>query len=210
MFHNVRLSVDVERGAQGGPRFKTTLFSLSSGAEKRNIDWERVKSAWELGFGVTNRVEFQAIIEFFYAREGMAHSFRFKDWSDYTIAQQVIGATDGSTTDFQLYKRYSSGGIDYDRVIEKPLASGVQAWVNGLAQTVVYDTAPTAIEVSITTLTGVVVLGATHAATSGLDIEIAGDFDVPVRFDTDQLDTNMLFFDAGSIPNFPIVEVRDE
>ena len=40
-FHNVQLPEEVERGAQGGPQFKTTVFTLSSGYEKRNVEWER-------------------------------------------------------------------------------------------------------------------------------------------------------------------------
>ena len=33
-------------------------------------------------------------------------------------------------------------------------------------------------------------------------------FDVPVRFDTDQLSINLAHFGAGDIPEIPVVEVR--
>ena len=33
-------------------------------------------------------------------------------------------------------------------------------------------------------------------------------FDVPVRFDTDYLEADLAFFEAGQIPNIPIVEIR--
>ena len=42
------------------------------------------------------------------------------------------------------------------------------------------------------------------------DVEITAgfEFDVPVRFDTDQIQTSVASFQAGSVPNVPIVEVR--
>ena len=33
-------------------------------------------------------------------------------------------------------------------------------------------------------------------------------FDVPVRFDTDYLEVDSSHFEAGEIPNIPIVEIR--
>ncbi|MEO0381258.1 MAG: DUF2460 domain-containing protein, partial [Pseudomonadota bacterium] len=42
------------------------------------------------------------------------------------------------------------------------------------------------------------------------DVEITAgfEFDVPVRFDTDQIQTSVASFQAGSVPNVPILEVR--
>lgn len=209
-FHDIRLSLDVERGAVGGPQFNTFVLELASGFEKRNINWSRVRGQWDIGYGVSNQAAYNTIRDFFYAREGRAHSFRFRDWSDYQLDRQSIGTTDGSTATFQLFKRYSSGGIDYDREITKPLSSGGAAWINGISQNVSYDGTPTASEVDINPLTGIITLGETHRLTSSLSIEIQTDFDIPVRFDTDQFDLNLLWVEAGSVPQLPIVEVRGE
>jgi len=210
-FHDVRLPEQVERGTQGGPRFKTTVLTLTSGAEKRNIDWSQTRGFWDAGYGIQDADDFTSVIEFFYARQGRAHSFRFKDWSDYQVAvAQSIGTTDTSTSTFQMYKRYTSGGINYDRNIIKPLASGWTVTVNAVSVTVVYDTSPSASQVAIATDTGILTLGSTHAATNGQDITIQGEFDVPVRFGTDSLDINLLTFDAGAIPEIPLMEVRGE
>ena len=41
------------------------------------------------------------------------------------------------------------------------------------------------------------------------DVLVAGfEFDVPVRFDTDRIQTSVASFQAGDVPNVPIVEVR--
>ncbi len=34
------------------------------------------------------------------------------------------------------------------------------------------------------------------------------EFDVPVRFDTDYLEADLAWFEAGQIPNIPIIEIR--
>jgi uncharacterized protein (TIGR02217 family) len=209
-FHDVRLPIDVERGAQGGPRFKTTILILGGGLEKRNIDWARVKGDWDIGYGIQSKEAYKTVIEFFYVRQGMAHSFRFKDWSDFEITSGNMFTTDGVTATFQIFKRYSSGGIDFDRELVKPVASGWVVTVNAIGQTVVYDTAPGATEVAINSLTGIVTLGATHAATSTQDVVLTGEFDVPVRFDTDKLDISIETFEAGAMPQITIVEVKDE
>lgn len=209
-FHDVRLPIDVERGAQGGPRFKTTVLVLGGGLEKRNIDWEDVRGEWDIGYGIDDKDTFTAIIDFFYVRQGRAHSFRFKDWTDFEITAQTMFTTDGSTATFQMFKRYTSGALTFDREFSKPLASGWVVTVNAIGQTVVYDTAPGAAEVSINTLTGIVTLGSTHAATSAEDVVLTGEFDVPIRFAADSLDINLTHFDAGAIPQIPVIEVKGE
>lgn len=209
-FIDVRLSDDVERGAQGGPRFKTTIIGLSSGFEKRNIDWENTRGAWDIGYGISSKVNFEAVKDFFYARYGKAHSFRFKDWSDFEVADQLMFTTDGTTSTFQIFKQYSSGGIDFNRILTKIVNLSVTATVNAVSQTVVYDAVPASGEVSISLLTGVVTLGSTHAATSSQAVNLTLEFDVPVRFDTDAFDINLALFNAGSIPQLPVIEVRGE
>jgi len=34
------------------------------------------------------------------------------------------------------------------------------------------------------------------------------EFDVPVRFDTDRIQTSLASFQAGEVPNVPVVEIR--
>jgi uncharacterized protein (TIGR02217 family) len=209
-FHDAQLPSDVERGAQGGPRFKTTILILGGGLEKRNIDWATTRAEYDISYGIESKADYSDVIEFFYARQGRAHSFRFKDWADFEITDQTVLTTDGSTATVTMFKRYTSGGVNFDRTITKPLASGWVVTVNAVSQTVVYDTSPAATEVAINTTTGVITLGSTHAATSGQAVNITGEFDVPVRFDTDALDVNVETFDAGSMPQLTLVEVKGE
>ena len=223
-FHNVRLPTDVERGALGGPRFKTTVLELESGFEQRNIDWSRVRGEWDIGYGLLLKVEessfctdLDELQNFFYARQGRAFSFRFKDFADFEIGDptdsttaaataQSIGTGNGSQTVFQIFKRYTSGIFDtgsvpitYDKSINKIVAGSEFVFVNAVLQTSPGD-------YSLNDETGELTF--TSAVPDTEDVSIACLYDNHVRFDTDQLSLNMEVFNAGSWPNIPIVEVR--
>lgn len=203
-FHDVRLPVDIERGAQGGPRFKTTIMILGGGFEKRNIEWSKVRGSWDIGYGIDDKAAYSIVRDFFYARQGKAHSFRFKDWSDFEIGTPGNPVTfaigDGVQTVYQLQKRYTSGGINYDRDITKIVAGTVEIYVNNTLQN-------DPVDYSIDILTGLITF---TNPPSTVDIGAVAEFDIPVRFDTDALDITVEHFDAGNIPQIPIIEVRGE
>lgn len=203
-FDNIRLPDDIERGAQGGPRFRTTVITLSSGFERRNRDWEQTRGAWDIGYGLQRKDQFDDVVAFFYARNGRARGFRFKDWLDFQLARQAIGVTDGTNATFQIFRRYTSGTVTFDRLLTKPVAGTVLVWVNGVAITL----GAGADEFQVDTTTGIITLGATLAAQTGTTVESQCEFDVPVRFDTDALDLVADTEIAATIPQIPIIEVR--
>lgn len=200
-FHDVRLPPDVERGAQGGPGFKTTVIELANGKEKRNINWSQARARYNVAYGIMRRADYKAVLTFFYARRGKAHSFRFKDWSDFEMPRQNIGTGTGSEDEYQIFRRYSSGSQNYDRIIEKPVAGTVQVWVNNVLLTITTD-------YTVNLLTGLITF--VTPPTSGHAIEVACEFDVPCRFDKDEMETELEWYDAGTIPDINIVEVRGE
>ena len=109
---------------------------------------------------------------------------------------QAIGTGDGATTRFQLVKRYGSGLRDYLRSITKPVAGSVRVAVAGQEVT----------GFTLDTLAGVVTLAAAPAM--GAAVTAGFGFDVPARFDTDELRINLTQFAGGDIPDIPIVEIR--
>jgi len=175
-FHEVQFPPEISFGAAGGPGFKTTIVTLESGHERRNIDWSAARGEWDVQHGLKSQAYIDALIAFFRAREGMAHGFRFKDWSDYQLARQTIGATDGATATFQIFKRYSSL-VDYDRAIAKPVAGTVAVWVNAVA----ISEGGGASQFTVDPASGVITLGGTLAAQTGTAVEATCEFDVPVR-----------------------------
>lgn len=209
-FHDVQLPDDIERGAQGGPRFKTTILTLVGGAEQRNIDWQQTRAAYDISYGIVDADDVDAgydlVREFYYARKGRGHSFRFKDWTDFEMDRQIIGATDGSLAIFQIFKRYTSGGFDHDRTLEKIVSGSLSVWVNNAAIT----EGAGASEYQVDLLTGIITIGSTLAAQSGTDVEALTEFDVPVRFADDAMDVAAMLATVGNIPAIPLIEVKGE
>ena len=56
--------------------------------------------------------------------------------------------------------------------------------------------------------TGVVVFQTGHIPSSGSAVTAGFEIDVPVRFDTDNLEISIHSFKHGAIPAIPVVEVR--
>ena len=54
--------------------------------------------------------------------------------------------------------------------------------------------------------TGIVTFS--HPPDPDMQVTAGFEFDVPVRFDTDQIQTSVASFQAGDVPNVPIIEVR--
>ena len=205
-FHDVRISTEVERGAVGGPRFNTTVQrSPLNGKEVRVQNWSQAQSRWQIGYGVNNRERASEIVNFFTARRGRLHSFRFRDWSDYLAVNEPLADADGSETEFQLRRTYGpQTQLTYTRKITKPVVSTVRI-VNTPTDT------GTPVEIDplsfgVDPVTGIVVF--TVAPQAG-KLSWSGEFDIPVRFDTDSLDIAVIHVDAMQIPDITIVEVDE-
>lgn len=288
-FHDTRLPVDIERGALGGPGFKTTVTPLGSGKEQRNIDWARTRAEFDVGYGLMDQesilleATIDALLAFFYTREGKAHTFRFKDWADFKIGDwqnptsdnqavaiggttttltttgisftasdtiqdtgnnlaqflaaeyiQVAGSASndgvflvsttsagtitvpsGITTEAAgasvtitllretdlIFKRYSDGGIDYDRPITHLVAGRTEVLLDNVLQT-------EGVQYNISLVTGLITWIAGNRPKVGVTIQVALEFDIPMRFDTDKLKLNLLMFRRGSWQNIPLVEEK--
>ena len=111
----------------------------------------------------------------------------------------MIGIGDGATKVFALRKTYVSGLQSYERPIAKPVAGTVRVAVAG-------DPKIESIEYDVDVATGLVSL----TVAPGVDARVTAgfEFDVPVRFDTDGIQTSAASFQAGDVPNVPILEVR--
>ena len=133
LFHDVQFPPDIAYGAAGGPGYSTSVVTTVAGHEKRNANWATARGRWNVAHGLKNREQVASLIAFFRARKGRAYGFRFKDWTDYQAVGEAIGTGDGTTTTFQLVKRYVSGGVAETRTITKPVAGTVGVYLDGVA-----------------------------------------------------------------------------
>jgi uncharacterized protein (TIGR02217 family) len=204
-FDDIRFPTSISRGSTGGPERRTDIVATASGAEERNSRWADSRRRYNAGFGVKSLDDIHQLVRFFEERRGRLHGFRWKDHADFkscapqasvSALDQVIGTGNGATTSFLLVKRYGSGLRDYVRGITKPVAGSARVAVAGTEVT----------GFSVDTLSGLVTLYTAPAA--GATVTAGFEFDVPVRFDTDMLKINLAQFQAGDVPEIPIVEIR--
>lgn len=209
-FHEVRFPTAIALASSGGPERRTEIVVLGSGHEERNTRWAHSRRRYNAGYGVNNIARLHEVIEFFEERRGRLYGFRWKDRADWKSSlpdadispgDQSIGTGDGSTATFQLVRQYGSLHAPYSRKISKPVDGTVLVSVAGVIQAagIDYTCDPTS---------GIVTFDAGAIPAAGLAITAGFEFDVPVRFDTDNLRVNLSRFEAGEIPDIPIVEVR--
>ena len=205
-FHEVRFPDDISRGARGGPERRTQIVELASGDEERNASWANSRRRYDVAYGIRRADDLAAVVAFFEARNGRLHGFRFKDWADHKSClpsqmpgptDQAIATGDGTTTAFQLVKRYASGSQTWTRTIAKPIAGTVRVALDGAEQLNGW---------SVDTTTGIVTFDTALAA--GVLVTAGFAFDVPVRFDTDALDVTLDLERLGSIASIPLLEIR--
>ncbi len=205
-FHEIRFPDNISRGARGGPERRTQIVELASGDEERNASWANSRRRYDAAYGIRRADDLAAVVAFFEARNGRLYGFRWKDWGDYKSCQpsgvlaatdQPIGTGDGTTTAFQLVKAYSSGAQTWSRNITKPVSGTVQVALDGNAQASGWSVETTTGQITFTT-----------APASGVIVSAGFEFDVPVRFDTDQLDVTHDIERLGSITSIPLIEVR--
>ncbi|MBA3910610.1 MAG: TIGR02217 family protein [Rhodobacter sp.] len=207
-FHEIRFPANLSFGSVGGPERRTEIVTLANGFEERNTPWAHSRRRYDAGVGLRSLDDVAMLISFFEARAGQLHGFRWKDWSDFKScapsgtpgpADQLIGTGDGVTTVFQLQKTYVSGLQQYTRPIRKPVAGTVVAGVSE-------DPKIAGLEFEVDIKTGEVTFMLPPDV--GTRVTAGFEFDVPVRFDSDGIQTSVASFQAGDVPAVPIVEIR--
>lgn len=207
-FHEERFPANLSFGSLGGPERRTDVVTLSNGFEERNTPWAHSRRRYDAGVGMRSLEDLEELIAFFEARRGQLFAFRWKDWADYKSCSatatpdfddQLIGVGDGSRSEFPLLKRYRSGADTYDRPISKPVLGSVTVGLQG-------DQKTETIDYALDITNGVISFF--DPPTEGARVTAGFEFDVPVRFDTDRIQTSVASFRAGEVPSVPVVEVR--
>ncbi|MBS9719893.1 DUF2460 domain-containing protein [Tianweitania sp. BSSL-BM11] len=205
-FHDVLFPAAVSFGATGGPERRVEIVQMTSGKEQRNARLRHSRRHYDAGTGVRSLGDLYEIMDFFEARRGSLHGFRFRDPFDMKSCRpdgvigardQRIGTGDGVVKAFQLAKTYGAGEDAYVRPIRKVLAGSVRVAVAGgeLA----------ANRFAVDWATGLVTLVQAPAAAAA--VTAGFEFHVPVRFDTERIAISLTAFKAGQIPSIPLIEV---
>ncbi|WP_333713717.1 DUF2460 domain-containing protein [Yoonia sp.] len=207
-FHEIRFPASLSFGALGGPERRTEIVTLANGFEERNTPWAHARRRYDAGLGLRSMDDVEDLIAFFEARQGQLIGFRWKDWSDYRSCfpsqqidpdDQLLGMGDEVRRAFQLVKHYRSGTVTYTRPITKPVAGSVRIAIGGVPMV-------EGVDYTLDLTSGVVTFDT--APDEEAEVRAGFAFDVPVRFDTDAILIAASRFEAGEIPNVPVVEIR--
>lgn len=209
-FDEVRFPRGISFNSSGGPKRRTEIATLASGAEERNSLWANSRREYNAGYGIRTFDDVHAVLTFFEARLGQGRGFRFWDPTDYrscpplqapTPTDQLIATGDGTTATFPLIKTYSSGGRSWTRTIKKPVSGTVRIALGGVEKAL-------GVDFTLDVTTGVIAFLAEHIPAAGVAVTAGFEFDVPVRFATDHLNINLSTFRAGSLVDIPLIELK--
>jgi uncharacterized protein (TIGR02217 family) len=200
-------------GFVSAPRFKTTIQVNAGGNERRNMEWEHPLHQFILPDATREWSVVQGLMKHWRIMRGPWRSWPFRDPLDFaskdltkpnlvptvTMTDQPLGTGDGFTDRFQLIKRYSLGGEDYDRTIHLPVLASVLIAADGVL-------VPSS-DYTVSRPGGEVLFDVPPA--DG-DVLTAGFlFDCEVRFESDdQLEQIMRATKVAGFADLTLIEVR--
>jgi uncharacterized protein (TIGR02217 family) len=189
---------------------------MFSGHEQRNANWAQARHQYDAVHAIKSDAQLRTLLDFFHRVRGKLDGFRYKDPLDfdntntyYSDNWMHMGMGNASDTDYQIKKYYHAGTDATSRIrdITKPITGtfsvgqggadtsgggpSVTAYTEGVDFTIDYTTGI----LSWTSIPGVTAMW------------WKGEFDVPVRFDTDELYTTIEAYTANTT-NVPLVEIR--
>lgn len=173
-FFEERMNPDLTFGAAGGPVWSTSKAFTVGGQSYVNKNWTQPLHRYDVQHCVKTQSDFEEVMNMFYVVSGAYDGFRFKDWADYTDDGRGV-LTFVSGTDWQMFKTYTKGARTFSRKISKPVTP---ALIYRNRSGVI--TVPTA---TVNYTTGVVSISG-HVG--GDTYTWTGEFDVPVRFVSDE------------------------
>lgn len=174
-----RLIVGV--GCRGKTMRRNERVTVASGAQHVNALWTQSLREYEFGYIPMLASKWFEVEAIFEITNGGQLGFLLQDPKDsgVTVTQGVVAAL--SATTFQLYKRYTSPsapGSWKDRKITRLKAGSTVFYVSGVQ-----------VAASVDDATGIVTIASAPAAG---DVTWSGTFYVPVHFQSDALDWEML------------------
>jgi len=174
----------IARGAVGGPEYLTTVAYVTGGANQRNIDRALPLHTWSVSQGIKSDADARLCDAHFRKAKGRGHSFRFKDWWDYSMVVAESRLVLITSTTFQLAKVYGTDEPTFEEVrpLTRIVAGTQKIYLDAVLQTLTTH-------YTINNDTGVV----TFVSPPGAAVRTAScEFDVPCYYDVDDKQGELL------------------
>lgn len=185
-----RFPTTISAGAKFGPGYSTSKARNLGGAEASNQNWLMPLYRGDVSHAAKTQALYDDLLAYFHGVAGRHNQFRFKNFGDFsaTSAQGTLVELTANTT-WQMYKTYTYGALSKARKISKPIATGMVIAGGG--------------SYTLDTTTGIITRNSGANPTSW-----AGQFDTPVRFDTDEMLPVSITSALYEWTSIPILEVR--
>jgi uncharacterized protein (TIGR02217 family) len=181
-----KISTQVSRDFQRVVSGKTDITPLANGRENRNAAWAFKKMKFSANYAMLTPESQLEVASAFYACNAMLFLFRFRDAGDYEVTDSplIVRADEvGFLSPVQLTKRYTFGPVFADRMIQ------------AVTKCVVKDHTGTVVPGAFD---GALGLFTPTAAWGSGTYTWSGQFDVWVRFNSDDLDMTMMNIDMAT------------
>lgn len=172
MFIEERLLDSVSYGTVYGEAFSTDLKIMRNKTESRNMQWSESRGTYTLVFNALLEEDRAKVMKVFRTCRGMGIGFRLKNWVDYKAKNETLGVMTDNTQSFQLKITSFAGGYTTIKTIRKPVVGRVKVYAEGEEVSAVVDYTKGVITVT---------------ADIGSTISWSGEYDIPVRFDNDDI-----------------------
>lgn len=170
-FIEKRLLDKVSFGSQSGIEFKTDIKQMRNGFESRLSEWSEPLRPLNVIFRMLNPDERAKFEDAFIVCKGRAFGFRFRDPLNFRVHLMPLGTGTGQEQTIQLVR--TSSFLQTATVpIKKPVAN-----------TIVVLAGNTPVATVVDETTGKITL----TAPLGAPLVWSGEYDTPVRFDSDKL-----------------------
>lgn len=120
-----RFPDDVSNGVVFGPEFVTMVGNNQGGTENRNRVRTRGLCRGDCSQAIKTQTQLTTLLVFFRSVGGRYSGFRFKDWSDYALAEADSNFTlvSGTVNQYQVNKLYRAAvGFEEIRPLRKPVS----------------------------------------------------------------------------------------
>lgn len=191
-FLDARLELHKNYGATFGPRYSTAVSTQSDGKEYRRALWDQPLIYATIGDRQVDSADLSYLLQFHEQSMGAFRGFRLRDWTDYRVVEGQGSLWGNGQGAFQMYKKYSFGGVETYRPLTKIVAGTTKLFANGVEQGGGW---------SVDNGTGVISTGI------GGTLTFTCEFDVPVRFEQDKIDFTFLA-DNGTEKIFQLAPVN--
>jgi uncharacterized protein (TIGR02217 family) len=201
MFSEERLDLGYDYGTVATITTKTSIIESKNGKEQRTPQWYQPLLQFNIGKRSEINNQLDQLIAFFQARKGAYEGFRFKDWSDYQFSTII---TLNANKQAQLFKAYSVAGFTVKRPLIKIVPESILVSVGN---------SPVTTGWTVDFNTGIITFDQIQTEL----IQVSGEFDVPVRFATDEINLRFEAFEACepesnlklfSLENLNLTEIR--